>query len=368
MSPPVAAVVVVSVVATVVVAYAVKEASGLFLRGILLHRVSVKAKGWWHARKRASGTAPVEVAAAPPPRRHALSDTSNAHTLGDRENHATSSALERLIDSVLDSNQVRERKNRRNDDASTSTGVEMMELDKSNLPIPQIPLTPLSSAGNAVTALVQQPPSILPNPFADPNPESTKAPDSVLHGSTPTPPIGELSNDLLSFPSPGVSRQFTDTSPSTNARHPTLSHASSPHPQVFALSPNMDLSSPPPYNYLGPSFNMHNGALGVFESSPNAWSEASVSAFSWTDGEVAPSESGESHLAFSIGSGSFDDLGIEDIRNAHTHMNENVSEASSPSHHSVSDLEPRGGGPLSISDWESVGSPSASEDGRAKLR
>ena len=140
---------------------------------------------------------------------------------------------------------------------------------------------------------------------------------------------------------------------------PTLSQTSSPYVNVFTLSPNMDLSPSNQINQPGASLNTSNGGR-VFQSSPNAWSEASVSVSSWADGEAAPSESGESQLAFSIGSWS---VATGDDHNSHAHLNDNASDSSSPSHHSISDLEHRPSANV-MSDWESVGSPSASEDER----
>ncbi len=224
-----------------------------------------------------------------------------------------------------------------------------------NAYIPQVPLTPSLTAENATSALRSNSPLTLPNPFADSAPES---PDSGIHATLPCASVSTISNLPLSLSQ--RSRQSTLISTPSEALPIAPSHAP-PYVNVFALSPNMGLNH---INQSGTSRNIANEDQRIPRRSPNAQSEASLSASSWTDGEAAPSESGESHLAFSIGS--YDDIAAGDGRPSHAHLNENISDSSSPSHHSISDLEhmPSSGGPHVIFDWESVSSPSASEDGR----
>jgi len=217
-------------------------------------------------------------------------------------------------------------------------------------------LTPVSMAENAASALRSSSPFILPNPFADSTPELPREPDSGAHTALLSASEATISSLPLSFPQRSIQSTPSEARPTAPSRAP------SSYLNIFALSPNMDLSGLNHSNLSGPSLNPPNEALGVSQRSPNTWSEASFSASSWADGEAAPSESEESHLAFSIGSWSDDGVTGEGRQN----LNENVSDSSSPSHHSISDLEhrPGPGGPHVMSDWESVGSPSASEDGR----
>jgi len=358
MSPPVVVVVVVSVVATVAVVYAVKETWGPHIKPGL-KRASVKAKVWWNARKRSPRTAPASaVAVTPTIDRRPSTDTSCASFSDKDETGASSSIVERLVDSVVDdwhSNRVRIRKNKGVGDSSSTGGMEMTELDKPNAFIPQVPLTP-STTGTAPRSSL---PFTLPTPFADTGSEALKSPDPGIHtGPASVSTVHSPISNPWSFPLRSKESALMPTP--SEVRPPTPSQTSSPYVNVFTLSPNMDLSLPNQINQSGASLNTSNGGLGVFQRSPNTLSEASVSVSSWADGEAAPSESGESHMAFSIGSWSVA------TGDGHAHLNENASDSSSPSHHSISDLEhrPSAGGPNVMSDWESVGSPSASEDER----
>lgn len=152
MSPPVVVVVVVSVVATVAVVYAVKEVRGVCCISSLSHRLvaclktwephikpglkraSVKAKVWWNSRKRSPRTAPTSaVAVTPTIDRRPSTDTSSASFSDKDERGASSSIVERLVDSVFDdwhSNRVRIRKNKGVGDSSSTGGMELTELDK----------------------------------------------------------------------------------------------------------------------------------------------------------------------------------------------------------------------------------------------
>ena len=164
---------------------------------------------------------------------------------------------------------------------------------------------------------------------------------------------------LLSFPSPRL--------------HSPLEQ----HSRLPTLSPNFAFVPP----HLPSTFSTSN--ISGYEQSP--WSDVSalgstqpsVSSHSWTDGEGNPSRPtsalsdqfyGED-VEFSISS--FD--GLSDVSEPEEHhlggLNVHGRELTeSPPHNSSSeDVTSPGRGPASISSWESVGSPTSSEEGRRRL-
>ncbi|KAF9516863.1 hypothetical protein BS47DRAFT_1390446 [Hydnum rufescens UP504] len=255
MSPPVA-IIVVSVVAGVAVCYAVKEAWEPHIKPEL-QKASAKAKTWW-TRSAQHATSPVRFRFM---RRRRSSEVITTDLPAD-----DASVLERKIDDVLlgqstKENEIRHR-SRSSLKSSNSGEVEMMELDKSNPFVPQVPIRPQGSS--VASPRISQP----ANPLADPQLAAGKSRTPSAYGLN-TPPASAASMSS-GHPADSLLLSF---------------HAPMEREHLPPLSPNFALNPP----HLPPTFSSSN--ISGYEQSP--WSEASAldsahlstSSFMWTDGE-----------------------------------------------------------------------------------
>jgi len=348
MSPPVA-IIVVSVVAGVAVCYAVKGAWEPHIKPEL-QKASAKAKNWWNRSAR-QVTNPVRFRFM---RRRHSSEVITTDSPAD-----DASVLERKSDDVLLGQSTKENgirhRSRSSLKSSDSGEVEMMELDKSTPFVPQVPIRPHGSS--VASRHISQP----SNPFADPQLAAGKSRTPSGYGLN-TPPASAAS---ISSGHPADSLLLSFHAPMEQESH------------LPPLSSNFALNPP----HLPPTFSSSN--ISGYERSP--WSEASAldsahpstSSFIWTDGEGGASRpasglSGQfdaEDAEFSLGSldGLSETSGIDDhpLGRLDVHARELLE---SPPHNSSSeDITGPGRGPPSIFSWESVGSPTSSEEDRRRL-